>query len=117
MFLIQKKSAWNLPNELHKLYQFQEFQKAYIEFIGQTIPFRECGFSDLISFLGSISDTVELEKMQIGEFRVVAKVDQKVQHVAKLVAGQNTKVSRYAEKIYSPILYLSSNKDVWNPYP
>ena len=73
---------------------FQELERAYRDLVGRPIPFRSLGFGDVVLFLESIPDVVELQRLTNGDLLAKAKADEKDSHIAKFVAKQEKKVSR-----------------------
>ncbi|XP_037519080.1 uncharacterized protein LOC119396069 isoform X2 [Rhipicephalus sanguineus] len=84
---------------------------------GHEVPYRKFGFSDPLSFLRSISDTVQLS--QVGsEFYVRATVTEEVAHVRKLVRGQresNCKPVRLPPASERPSLFRPAHSAHFSP--
>lgn len=66
----------------------RDFNRAYIEMIGHTLPFREMGFRTDIEFLYSMPDVVKITPMSRGIYHLMGVADDKSKHIQKMVARQ-----------------------------
>lgn len=60
----------------------------YSSIIGNDIPYKKFGFSNLSEFLHSLTDTLRLEKRRDGEWWAVPTVSAETAHIAELVKRQ-----------------------------
>lgn len=66
----------------------RDFNRAYMEMIGRTLPFREMGFKTDIEFLYSMPDVVKITPMSRGIYHLMGVADDKSKHIQKMVARQ-----------------------------
>lgn len=66
----------------------KDFNRAYYELIGRTLPFREMGFRTDIEFLYSMPDVVRITPMSRGIYHLMGVADDKSKHIQKMVARQ-----------------------------
>lgn len=66
----------------------RDFNRAYIEMIGHTLPFREMGFRTDIEFLYSMPDVVKITPLSRGIYHLMGVADDKSKHIQKMVARQ-----------------------------
>ncbi|KAL1423662.1 hypothetical protein MTO96_021035 [Rhipicephalus appendiculatus] len=84
---------------------------------GHEVPYSKFGFNDHLSFLRSISDTVELSQFG-SEFFIRATVTNEVAHVRKLVRGQrdsNSKPVRFPPASGRPSLFRPAHSAHFSP--
>lgn len=89
----------------------RQFHNDYRAIIGNSIPFRELGYSCLDDFFRDIPETVFLN-YEGGQALVKLVENEQISHIVKLVDNQKTTVSKKRAKTRKPF-----NDSRWESYP
>ncbi|XP_077530095.1 uncharacterized protein LOC144142439 isoform X2 [Haemaphysalis longicornis] len=98
-----------------------QFLRAYRESEGHEFPYQRFGFTNAVSFLRSMPDTVQLLQIgaRDGDVRLLPTVTRDIQHVQKLVSGQKDPLGRCSRPpvYFQPISLGSSSGGLLPPPP
>jgi len=89
----------------------KDLQKNFFLMENKFIPYKACGFNDIISYLNSMPEAFNIEHLITGKIVVKAKAEEKDAHIAKMVENQITKASSESEETKKTL-----QEDKWIQY-
>ena len=103
----------------HGVNGVRQLDREYRNIVGQPLPYRSIGFSDLESMVRSMPDVMTSRKGSDGEWVIRGVADESTQHIANLVAKQRVYNIAFSAVWNSCILTVYCNllieylRDIW----